>query len=133
MEEKIEDAIILRPHHLMCLPRFRGEGYSKEFISKAEDLVARLQSDRAQVILVRGADDLCNNCPLMEECEGGDAHELADSLDQSILDATRLPIGMEIPAREALEKVARAFSTVEAVCQGCQWLDTCLRIEKTWK
>ena len=125
--------IRLRPHHLLCLPRFRGEGYSPEFIEKAKEISELLQEPDTTLILVDGPDDLCEKCPVMQECTYGEVHKLARDLDSIVLDAIGLKLHEEIKAKMALSRTAKAIPSVEMVCTGCQWLDTCLEVEKGWK
>ncbi|MCK4718711.1 MAG: DUF1284 domain-containing protein [Thermoplasmata archaeon] len=119
----------LRPHHLLCLPRFRGEGYSPRFVERAAELAKALERERTRVILEEGADDLCGACPLLGERCGSAGHQLAEKLDKRVLEATGLRVSEEILAKEALDRVAEVLPTVRGVCIGCQWLELCLKIE----
>lgn len=113
----------LRPHHLLCLPRFRGSGYDERFVEKAWDIVQRLDSGE-KIELVEGEDDLCSSCPAGEQCRG----DLAKRIDEAVIERTGLVIG-EVDSIRVLEEVSKSITTVEGICSGCPWMELCLEIE----
>lgn len=52
----------IRPHHLNCIPRFEGRGYSEEFCANMKKIQQRIKNGEAYC-LVSGADDVCAFCP----------------------------------------------------------------------
>lgn len=52
----------LRAHHLNCLPRFGGSGYSKEFCRNMKSIKERFMGGEDYEI-VSEADDICAFCP----------------------------------------------------------------------
>src|SRR4051794_14584578 len=48
----------LRPHHLLCLLTYVGEGYSPDFVDNL-DYVSRKLLQGEDVLLVDGPDDIC--------------------------------------------------------------------------
>lgn len=53
--------IKIRYHHLMCIPRYKGEGYSEKFCKNLEKIKYSLKSNN--YILVDNCDDICIYCP----------------------------------------------------------------------
>lgn len=62
----------LRYHHLLCLPRFIGEGYSNDFTRNMAEVKKRLESEGLlangqwnldALTLVEGPDQVCAACP----------------------------------------------------------------------
>ena len=54
----------LRPHHFLCIPNYRGHGYSSRFDEKMKAVIAQLQEGSgAEVRITQGVDDLCGACP----------------------------------------------------------------------
>ena len=52
----------LRPHHLLCLPNFIGEGYDDAFTANMAEQKRRF-AETARFTLADGADDVCAACP----------------------------------------------------------------------
>lgn len=52
----------LRAHHLNCIPRFNGRGYSKEFCKNMQSIKERFLNGEEYEI-VSTADDVCCFCP----------------------------------------------------------------------
>lgn len=66
---KDKTVLHLRAHHLLCIQNYRGHGYSSGFNNKMKSVIAALQNvSGAEVLLIRGADDLCRSCP---HCKNG--------------------------------------------------------------
>lgn len=126
-----DTSVRLRPHHLLCLQNFRGKGYSPAFVLKMQAVRRKLLESPApcSVLLVQGADDLCECCPhrrgdhcMSEKPAGFDELVLArtglcagDVLTDGIRSA-RLPVMSE--------------GLLKDCCPGCQWLEICIRICK---
>ena len=56
-------------HHGMCLPFFRGEGYSGAFVENMTRM-KKILEENPEICLVAGSDDICAACPnrLTESC-----------------------------------------------------------------
>ena len=51
----------IRYHHLLCIPRFQGKGYSKEFCENLDKIKSSFSSESIE--LVSSCDDICGLCP----------------------------------------------------------------------
>ena len=53
--------IKIRYHHLMCIPRYKGNGYSEKFCENLERVKHNLKNNN--YVLVDDCDDICSCCP----------------------------------------------------------------------
>jgi len=116
--------IRLRPHHLLCLVAFQGEGYSPEFVEKTRGLQRALLADGTVIELVRGPDDLCDGCPEMkEECVSLAPDSGVDGLDHAASALLGVSPGRH-RAADLLQSLKDAYSAERGyeVCGGCSWL-----------
>lgn len=82
----------LRPHHFLCIPNYRGHGYSSRFDEKMKAVIAQLQEGSgAEVRITQGVDDLCGACP---HCTGSCCDsEMPALFDSRFLALTGLAAG----------------------------------------
>ncbi len=123
--------IRLRPHHLLCMLTFAGEGYTPEFIANFAAIVRRIGAGAA-IDLVEGPDDVC--APLAGT---GDGHcggaEVAqrDRTALAALVAHGVPVDrpLELDAvRLAAFRERFAAGTTRAACCDCSWSALCTAI-----
>jgi hypothetical protein len=126
-----QDAVRLRPHHLLCLLTYAGKGYSEAFTAGFDAIVARL-SLGAPVRVVEGPDDIC--APLQRDAA---AHCHRDSVQQRDRQAAadlaallQQPVGpgMVLAVDDAsLQAWRQAFAQgrTRAACAGCEWQPLC--------
>ncbi|MBS1263903.1 MAG: hypothetical protein MAG715_01098 [Methanonatronarchaeales archaeon] len=105
-----EGAIRLRPHHLLCVQRFRGLGYSDVFVENLSEVVDHVESGEP-VEVVRGRDDVCSACG--EDCD----EESVAERDAAVLNA--IPEPTLASARELSAEEMREL------CRGCRWFAVC--------
>lgn len=82
-----------RPHHLMCLHFFWGEGYSTTFVENLLESLDRLEKGPGEV--VEGPDDICVACPKRDDaaCSSQAADSEIARLDRLALELTGLTPG----------------------------------------
>lgn len=93
----------LRAHHLNCIPRFNGKGYSEEFCKNMKSIKNRFLNGEAYEI-VKGTDDVCAFCP-------------------NLIDG----------ACRDYEKVSRydrltdefGINDISKICSDCEWYNLC--------
>ena len=51
----------IRYHHLLCLPRFEGKGYSADFCKNMANIKKRYNNEK--ITLVERCDEICSHCP----------------------------------------------------------------------
>ncbi len=102
--------ICLRPHHLLCLQRFRGLGYSDDFVENMERVVDAVLNG-VNVEVVRGEDEICAACD--EECDEESVNERDDAVLMALPKLT-LEAARSLPVDDARE-----------ICGGCPWFEVC--------
>lgn len=124
--------IHLRPHHLLCMLTYAGNGYSPSFVANFDAIASHIASGQESVMIVDGPDDIC--APLL--C-GEDHHCVRASVierDRHAAGAISSLFGIEIepgaqvtlssPRLMAL-RTAFAAGTIRCACVGCQWKPLC--------
>lgn len=98
--------IKIRYHHLMCIPRYKGKGYSLEFCKNMERVKASLKNNN--YILVDCCDDICCFCPnnIGGKCADD---EKVKKYDLFVKD--------KLSRKEEL--------LPKDVCSDCRWFDIC--------
>jgi uncharacterized protein len=126
--------INLRPHHLLCLLTYAGEGYSAAFTAGFDSIAARIGAGE-DIRLVTGPDDIC--APLLDSAE---AHCRLDSVaerDSRAADALSNLLARPIRPGErltldtlALKQMRQAFlaGSIREACAGCEWAASCTAI-----
>lgn len=102
--------IKLRYHHLMCLPRFQGKGYSDDFCKNMQAVKDSVANDNYE--LVSGCDDICRHCPNMINGICVDEEKVGK---------------YDIAVREAISK--GITPTPSEICSDCKWYYICRNVE----
>ncbi|MCM1115015.1 MAG: DUF1284 domain-containing protein [Clostridium sp.] len=105
--------IKIRYHHLMCIPRYKGEGYSKAFCNNLQKIKRELKSNN--YTLVDSCDDVCKCCPNNKNGSCRDEEKV------SKYDAL---------VKEKLEK--NEPLSPEEICSDCSWFYLCKKINKKY-
>ena len=124
--------MLLRPHHLLCMQKFTGHGYSPAFTAHMTALLRALQAHpETAVTLVCGCDDLCKACPHDRNgvCESA---EKVARFDAGTLRAAGLSAGSSADwaslTRPARERILLTEEFHE-ICACCEWYPLCRRTE----
>lgn len=127
-------SVRLRPHHLLCMLTYAGEGYTPAFTAGFNRIVQRIR-EGDEILVVSGPDDVC--APLLG---GPDAHcrrnsvlerdrvsagALAALLGCPILPGERIAITANHLARM---RAAFAAGDSRGACSGCEWEAACTAI-----
>ena len=124
----------LRPHHLLCILTYAGDGYSPAFIANYNRLTDRIAGG-ADVGIVEGPDDLC--APILGEanahCRGASVagRDRLAARDVGALLAVPIEPGRKLALdARTLQQLRAAFTSgrLRAACEGCQWSDLCSSI-----
>lgn len=98
--------IKIRYHHLMCIPRFTGKGYSEAFCQNMEKVKNEMEQSNYQ--LVEECDEICSRCPNNRSgvCKDNDKVTFYDSMVKQALENGSVP-------------------APENICTDCQWYSIC--------
>ena len=119
----------LRPHHLLCLPNFIGEGYGDAFCANMAAKKALLERED-RFTPVCGCDGVCAACP-HRQGDRCDAEEKVTRYDNAVRELLDLSPGVPCSYRELTDRVKReifAPGRLREICGDCQWADLCERI-----
>ncbi|WP_315166330.1 DUF1284 domain-containing protein [Metaclostridioides mangenotii] len=125
--------IKIRPHHILCMRAYQGNGYSEEFninmkkviidvdlYNRAYNKTPDIYKD-TQVELIFGLDSLCGSCPnnLGEECR---SQENISRLDKKVIEIFDLKEGLYL-YKELEEKVFNYMNSdfYNQICSKCEW------------
>ncbi len=116
----------IRPHHGLCAAFFKGEGYSGDFVKNMARVVEFLSENAPRVILVKGADEICRECPNLSggECSGMKAARY----DEKVIEFCKTEYGAEMPWAEFSRLVRGriiAAKRLPEVCGDCKWFGIC--------
>lgn len=122
----------IRPHHLLCLCFFEGNGYSPAFVENMTGILKRLEQD-AWIKLVPGEDIVCAACPHNSHgvCLSQDK---VSRYDKAVLTALHKMAGDEADWKELQNIVfhnliqSKRFLTI---CKNCEWIDICTQKANT--
>ena len=126
------DGLCIRPHHLMCMACFWGDGRNVKPIAE-DNLYEAIEIIRKNpdvpVRLVAGCCDICPPCscydPATRLCVGGNGRGLRDQKkDLDVLQRLGLRFGDTLPARELY---ARLFETIRSTREICAYDDGVVR------
>lgn len=124
--------MFLRPHHLLCMQKFSGHGYSPAFTAHMSALLQKLHlHPETPVTLICRCDDLCTACPHNQDgvCESAEkvAHLDAGVLKAATLsgDTSRTWADLSSLARSRI-LLTDAFHTI---CSCCEWYPLCRETE----
>lgn len=124
----------LRPHHLLCLLTYAGNGYSAAFTAGFDAIVARL-SQGAPVLLVDGPDDVC--APLLHDATAHCRRDSVRQRDQRAAADLGALLQRPIAAGALLTLDAAALAAwrhafaqgrTRTACAGCEWQPLCSSI-----
>lgn len=102
--------IKIRYHHLMCIPRYIGEGYSEAFCKNLEKIKNNLKNNN--YILVDCCDDVCTYCP--------------NNIDGKCKDEDKVSRYDEA----VKEKIIKGEKPEpKDICKDCCWLYICKNID----
>lgn len=112
----------LRPHHLLCIQGYHGEGYDQNFINNMNEVVQRLKCNPDQKIyLVCQCDDLCSACP---EKAGSicTSQKMVSDLDEQTLKWLDQPEG-EYNYSQLLRYIEEhlTWNDYAKICGKCEW------------
>ena len=113
--------INLRPHHLLCIPGYKGHGYSKEFEANMEKVVNSLNQGTKVKITV-GNDDICRSClnPSSNICHSN----FVNKLDSSVMNLLGLSEGDMVDYKETIQGLRAKIDADyhRQICSECIWM-----------
>ena len=119
--------IKLRPHHLLCISFFKGNGYSQDFVENMATVISDLRRPNSTVTIINESDDICKACPnnIDGRCTTQDK---VDRYDKSLLDRCNLSVGQTLTydafKQLVYEKILSCNKRTQ-ICGDCEWSNIC--------
>ncbi len=137
------NVIKLRPHHLLCILTYVGEGYSKTFTDNFDAIVDKINSGHiTQIEIVNGPDDICalRLCDKDDKCHCYE-HSIQERDVLALRDIGNI-LNMEILAVGEMVGVSPSFwvglraafqnKSIRPACEGCEWFDLCSEVAEIY-
>ncbi len=123
----------IRAHHILCIPRFYGISYNKDFAKHWKNVCHDIKNNpEMKIKVVRKCDDMCSKCPHKK----GDICKKEPEINSSILsmDETVLKkLGLkENSVHEARDVFNLSMESIQNAdirntCKGCDFLEGCIK------
>lgn len=117
--------IKLRPHHILCIAHYEGNGYSEEFNLKMKEIIKRLETGE-EFKLVFDGDDLCSSCPNLTNsiCKTEDKVRRYDNMTAELLNISEDQNLTKDIFASAKSKIYEA-NKFDLICSDCEWSYIC--------
>ncbi|AEH60224.1 protein of unknown function DUF1284 [Methanosalsum zhilinae DSM 4017] len=124
--------LIIRAHHLMCIQRFEGYGYTEEFVENMQYIVDMINKNPdIQITIVTECDDICTFCPsnINGKCRGDLLDNHITYMDQQVLDKLKIPENTTLNANEIFQITGKYLpdSVAFEICDECIWKHICFK------
>lgn len=121
----------IRPHHLLCIGNFVGEGYSEDFTQNMKNIVSALNSGES-FVLTDKSDDICKKCPFdnVGICK---TEEKVRRYDNAAKDALNVEYGKKYKYADIKQMISEQIYSKgkrSDICGDCEWADLCNEIEQ---
>lgn len=127
-------AVLLRPHHGMCLAYFRGYGYSDEFGRHMGEML-KIFEKNIPVILTCAVDEICSACPNNQDHLCTEARRV-EQFDRGVLELCGLEEGKEMLFLDFVKKVQKRILSSgrrPQICGNCRWNEICSSGKSRWE
>ena len=123
--------LYIRPHHLLCLKWFVGEGYSTDFTKNMHEILFKLNNANQEFILTLEKDNICSKCPNLNSsaiCTSATKVSLMDSKVIKYFSLTPSKTYNYIDIKKKIED-SITNEIINDICGNCEWfsLNLCWR------
>lgn len=116
--------ILMRPHHFLCLPGYKGHSYNKEHATSWDTLSKLIASNpNIKVRIVEGEDTLCLKCPNSKKIGGTCDEKTVKEIDEKVKYFLNLENNTLYIFKEIVEKARKLLDPQkhEQLCGDCEW------------
>ncbi len=130
----MKEIIQIRPHHLLCIPRFYGGGYNKEFGKNLKKICFDIRKNpHLKIKVLKECDDICINCPYKRDDICKKTPKLNYWIlrqDDKVLKKLKIKNNSIHKARDifnfSINKVTS--QDIKDICKGCVFLKSCIKV-----
>lgn len=118
----------IRPHHGLCIPNFKGKGYSEAFVRNMTAVAAELKANPArEVMLVLKPDLLCRECPHNQNgcCETAQKVERYDEKCLALCGLSDQTVLSWQEFEQLVERNILKAGNLGEICEDCCWNTFC--------
>ena len=127
----MEEKIILRAHHGMCLSFFEGKGYSDGFTAHMQ-MIQDQMKENPNLTIVAEADDICSHCPNLKNGQCESLH-LVYTYDKKVLEMCGLKEEVKITWKmfsNLIREKILILGKRDEICGECEWAEICRKKER---
>lgn len=124
--------MILRPHHLLCMKFFIGEGYSNDFTKNMSNVISKIKEDPdCKIVLKSSKDVICEHCHYHGEffC---DSNEKVSRYDENVLEICGFESNVEYKfsfLNYTVNKNIIEKKILSSICSDCSWYSICSELK----
>lgn len=118
--------LVLRFHHLLCLPLFEGKGYSDGFSENMAGIKRRAETAAEKITFICDFDSVCKGCPNKSEAGcllNEDGKEKTEDKDRYIAGLLGVEEGFSADYKTALKTAEEKIHSdgFFKICGECRW------------
>jgi hypothetical protein len=125
--------ITLKPHHLLCIPRYYRGGYNNKYAKNFKRICMGIRKNPDQKIKVtKKCDDICIKCPhqLNYTCKKREnINHWIMIMDNKVLKLLKIKNNSTHKAKDILNLSINKIKKKELknICKGCEFLQFCIK------
>lgn len=113
----------IRPHHLLCLRWFVGNGYSEEFTKNIYEVLSKLNQNNSKFILTLENDNICSKCPNLNSSDICISDTKVSLMDSNVIEHFSLTPGSTYVYSDIYNKIENLLTAdiIRDICGNCEW------------
>lgn len=119
--------MILRPHHLLCTLRYKGLGYSQDFINNMDYIVNEINNNSSLMIDLKiFTDDICIYCPKKIGENNCIENDSVLEYDKKVLEVFSISEKMYL-YKDLIGILKENYTeeNLKYICGDCSWFKDC--------
>lgn len=138
MNNETKTPLLLRFHHLLCLPLFEGKGYSDSFSLNMARIKEKAEGTDEELRFICDFDSICEGCPNKGEGDcllNEEGKEKIGDKDRYIANLLELKTGFSAGYKAALKIMTDKLDKkeFEKICGECRWYKAGVCSYEKWK
>jgi|SRR3989344_1611815 len=124
----------IRPHHLLCIPRFYGGGYNKEFGKNLKKICFKIRKNpNLKINVLKACDDICKSCSYKKDNICKKTPKLNYWIlrqDDGVLEKLKIKDNSILMAKDIFNLSIDNITSqnIKDICKGCVFLKNCVKV-----